>query len=67
MRKVESWAEHVRRWRSSGLTRAVYCAEHGVKAAAIPRASCHPKRSPGCVRGSAGDDWVIASCHGTWC
>lgn len=35
MSKVESWAEHVRRWRSSGLTRAAYCAEHGVKAATL--------------------------------
>ena len=29
------WAEHVRRWRSSGLTRAAYGAEHGVKAATL--------------------------------
>ncbi|HZX70337.1 MAG TPA: IS66 family insertion sequence element accessory protein TnpB [Rhodanobacter sp.] len=29
------WAEHVRRWRSGGLTRAAYCAEHGVKAATL--------------------------------
>ena len=29
------WVEHVRRWRSSGLTRAAYCAEHGVKAATL--------------------------------
>ena len=35
MSKVASWAEHVRRWRSSGLTRAAYCAEHGVKAATL--------------------------------
>ena len=35
MSKVAPWAEHVRRWRSSGLTRAVYCAEQGVKAATL--------------------------------
>ncbi len=29
------WAEHVRRWRSGGLTRAAYCAEQGVKAATL--------------------------------
>ena len=32
---VAQWAEHVRRWRRSGLTRAAYCAEQGVKAATL--------------------------------
>ena len=35
MSKVALWTEHVRRWRSSGLTRAAYCAEHAVKAATL--------------------------------